>query len=425
MNPTDASRPFRRRDPWPAGEGDRSVALVHDWLTGMRGGEKCLEVLCDLFPGAHIFTLVYKMGSVSPAIAAHTVTTSFLQRIPLAATHYRYLLPLFPLAVEGLDLEGYRLVISTSHCAAKGVVPPPEACHVCYCLTPMRYVWDLFSAYFRRGPYRKIPAPVARIVTHYLRSWDVSSSTRVDHFLAVSKFVASRIRRYYARDASVLYPPVDCSRFAVSASSPKNYYLLVSAAAPYKRVDLALEAFAKLDRPLRVVGTISREDLARLRSFRRASISYAGWVSGDELAGLYADCKALVFPGEEDFGMAMVEAQASGRPVIAFGKGGALEAVRGIQVTRLGAIRPGRRRVPYTGVFFSEQTADSLARAVEAFESIEAHFDPEVIRSWAQRFDRPVFERGFLRCLQKVLAGRRSTSNAGDPLSARHVAPPR
>ena len=400
------------------------MALIHDWLTGMRGGEKCLEVLCDLFPRADIFTLVYRRGSVSPAIAAHTITTSFLQGIPLAATHYRYLLPLFPLAVEDLDLEGYTIVISTSHCAAKGVVPSPEACHLCYCLTPMRYVWDLFAAYFRRGPYRRIPAPVARIVSHYLRSWDVSSSTRVDHFLAVSRFVASRIRRYYARDAFVLYPPVDCSRFAVSASGPKNYYLLVSAAAPYKRVDLALEAFARLDRPLRVVGTISREDLARLRSYRRASISYAGWVSGDELAGLYADCRALVFPGEEDFGMAMVEAQAAGRPVIAFGRGGALEAVRGIQVERLGKIRSGRGGLPYTGIFFSEQSADSLASAVEAFESVEARFDPEAIRSWAQRFDRPVFEKEFLRFLQKVLAGRRSRSNAGPPASVRGAPPP-
>ncbi len=394
--------PVHNRSPHPVGEAQR-IALIHDWLTGMRGGEKCLEVLCRLFPSADIYTLFRRKGSVSPCISSHHITTSFLQRIPCVATHYRALLPLFPLAIEGFDLKEYHLIISTSHCVAKGVVPPAGALHVCYCLTPMRYIWDLYSDYVTPRAYKKIPASVARIISHYLRLWDSTSSARVDRFVASSNFVASRIRTYYRRDAIVIYPPVETSQFTISTSRPKRYYLLVGAAAPYKRSDLALEAFVQLDLPLRIVGSLPSEDLRRLRSWHAPNITYLGWVSHERLRELYAECKALVYPGVEDFGMAMVEAQSAGRPVIAFGRGGALEAVRGIDADQIETTHPRGWASRYTGIFFSEQTATSLIRAVQAFERVHDRFEPHEIRGWAQRFDRSVFEKHFIGYLQTIL----------------------
>lgn len=393
--------PLRARE-----ESKPRVALVHDWLTGMRGGERCLEVLCGLFPDADIYTLIYNRGAISQAIESHKISTSFLQAAPLLRRHYRYLLPFFPFAIEGFDLRRYPLIISSSHCVAKGIIPGPETVHICYCLSPMRYVWDMYFAYFSKAANTRFPRHLARVVSHYLRLWDASSSLRVDRFAAVSRFVASRIWRYYRRRSVVIYPPVECSRFFISDTPKKDYYLLISATAPYKGVDLAVEAFRRLERPLRIVGDMSSEDLQRVRLPKYGNISLSGWVSQEELVGLYANCRALIFPGEEDFGLVPVEAQAAGRPVIAYGKGGARESVKGIWTHQIQARSHKQRTAGYTGLFFATQTAESLAEAVQVFESVEEQFEPEEIKEWAHRFDRSLFEKHFLEFVGQTLKER-------------------
>jgi len=292
------------------------VALAHDWLTGMRGGERALEQLCLMFPDADIYTLFYLKGSVSPIIESHTIKPSFLQGFPFSRKHYRSYLPLFPVAIETFKLEGYDLVISTSHCVAKGIVPNPEAFHVSYCFTPMRYIWDRRFDYF--GGMGKIRGSAIALVLHYLRMWDVTTARRVGRFIAISEYVMKRIRAFYSRDASVIYPPVDCDRFRLS-NSVDDYYLLVSAFAPYKKMDQAILAFNKLGRRLLVVG--SGQEGKRLKSIAGKNVEFLGWVAEDDLPDLYARCRALIFPGVEDFGLVPVEVQASGRPVIAYGRG--------------------------------------------------------------------------------------------------------
>ena len=404
-------RPHRL--PVPTEEQGLNVALIHDWLTGMRGGEQCLEVLCSLFPQADIHTLFHCKGTVSERIESHAILTSFLQAVPALRSHYRYLLPLFPLAVEGFDLNEYSLVISSSHCVAKGVIPRRDAVHICYCFSPMRYIWDMYPLYFRNPAYKSVPARLASVISHYLRLWDVASSQRVDHFVAISKFVAARIRRYYRRESSVIYPPVNCSRFSISRGRTRDYYLLVSAEAPYKRIDLAIDAFRSLGRPLCIVGNMSSEDSQRCRLLKRKNISPLGWVPQEELEGLYAHCRALIFPGEEDFGMVPVEAQASGRPVIAYGRGGALESVKGLWSHQVKGMGSAEWKAGYTGLFFERPTATGLVEAVEAFESVEGRFDPDTINAWAQQFDTTIFERTFWGFVEHTLR-RRSIGPSGE-----------
>src|SRR5262245_39977326 len=299
------------------------VALVHDWLTGMRGGERCLEVFCELFPDADLYTLLHVPGSVSPVIERRRIVTSFIQRLPGAAQGYRRYLPLFPLAVSRFDLRGYDLVLSSSHAVAKSAPVPAHTPHVCYCFTPMRYVWDLYDDYFVRFagiPTRLLMPPLAAA----LRRWDRRTASRVRHFVAISRFVADRIRRAYGRSADVIYPPVDVSRFRIEETTG-DYYLVVSALAPYKRVDLAVEAASRLGRRLVVVGTGPEE--RRLRPLAGPHVEFLGWRDDADVADLYARCRALIFPAIEDFGITPLEAMASGRPVIALGRGGALETV--------------------------------------------------------------------------------------------------
>lgn len=357
------------------------TAIVHDWLTGMRGGEKVLEALCELFPDADLFTLLHIPGAVSGLIEKRRITTSFIQRLPLAKKRYRLYLPLFPLAVEGFDLKGYDLVISSSHCAAKGVIPGPNALHISYIHSPMRYVWDMYGEYF--GKARGLSGLLIRLFAHYLRLWDSSSSCRVDFFVANSNHVSKRIMRYYRRDSSVIYPPVDVSRFSIAEQATADYYLIVSAFAPYKRLDIAVEAFNALGKRLLIAGTGQEEK--RLKAMAGKNIEFLGWKSDTEVAKLYRNCRALVFPGEEDFGITPVEAMACGRPVIAYGKGGALETVRGLNAPE------GRGNSP-TGVFFYEQTAEALKDAVESFEANMRAFDPSSIRQSAMAFDKGVFK---------------------------------
>lgn len=382
--------------PQPSPEAPRT-ALVHDWLTGMRGGERCLQVLCGLLPRADLFTLFHARGKVDRDLEARGPRTSFLQRLPGVGRYYRYLLPAFPLAVEGFDLSGYARVVSVSHCVAKGVVPPPDSRHICYCLTPMRYVWDAYPLYFENERGHRLPRGPVRVLAHYLRLWDVAASRRVDEFVAVSRFVAERIRKYYGRRAEVIHPPVDWDGFRPVPAPARDFYLVVAADAPYKRLDLVLDAFSRLRRNVKIVGRVP--PLTRGGGGRPpAGVERLGWVRDEELRDLYANCRALVFPGAEDFGMAPVEAQAAGRPVIAFGRGGVLESVRGLRVADA---RAGRQDPwdGYTGVFFEEPSGRALADAVACFETLEERFDPEAVRQWARRFRRSRFEARWKRLL--------------------------
>ena len=302
------------------------VALVHDWLTGMRGGEKVLEVIASLFPEAPIYTLFHFPGSVSQALESHPIRTSFLQKAPRVRTRYRSYLPLFPVAIEELDLTGYDLVISSSTCVAKGVIPSPDAFHLCYCNSPMRYAWDQERAYFPRRD--GAAARLRSLALTALRSWDVASAARVNQFVANSSFVARRIRSYYGRDAEVLHPPVDVGYFTPGSARETRkeaYCLMVSALAPYKRVDLAIAACDRLGIELRIVG--DGPDRKRLEELAGPGTRFLGTVETRHLRDLYRGARLFLQPGVEDFGIACVEALACGTPVVAVAKGGVLDIV--------------------------------------------------------------------------------------------------
>ncbi len=355
------------------------VALVHDWLTGMRGGERCLEVFCELYPAADLFTLLHVPGSVSPVIERRRIVTSFVSRLPRAAARYRSYLPLFPAAMRSFDFSAYDLVLSSSHAVAKAARRRPGATHVCYCFTPMRYVWDLYGDYFgARAPLaaRLAMPPIAAA----LRRWDRRTSRRVDRFVAISRFVAERIRRVWDRDADVVYPPVDVGRFAIADEGPGDYYLVVAALVPYKRVDLAVAAATRMKRRLLVVG--AGPEARRLAAMAGPTVELLGWRSDAEIAQLYARCRAVLFPAREDFGIVPLEAMAAGRPVVAYGVGGATETVMGLDAS--GAAAP-------TGVFFREQRVESLVDAVTTLEANAHRFEPKALRARAEAFDRPLF----------------------------------
>lgn len=379
------------------------VAIVHDWLTGMRGGEKVLEVFCELYPDAHLHTLLHNRGTVSETIEGMDIRTSFIQKIPFAKDHYRNLLPLFPTAIERFDLSCYDLVISTSHCVAKGVVTPPGCLHISYIHTPMRYMWDLYDDYFAASPWFKRKA--VGLFAGYLRRWDVKSSGRADHMVANSNHIAGRIEKHYKRKASVIYPPVDCERFHIS-DEVEDYYLVVSAFVPYKRIDVAIEAFNRLGLPLKVVGGGGEEK--KLRAMAGPTIEFLGRLDGAALSERYAKCRALVFPGVEDFGIVPLEAMASGRPVIAYAKGGALETV----------VPPGGPGGEATGIFFHEQTPESLTAAVRDFEKNMDIFSPEKIREHTAAFDRARFKEEVRSYIEEKLEARGEEKGAQRELKA-------
>jgi glycosyltransferase involved in cell wall biosynthesis len=366
------------------------VALVHDWLTGMRGGERCLEVFCELFPDADLFTLLHVPGSVTPVIERRRLVTSFIQRLPRAAERYRSYLPLFPAAIRRFDLRGYELILSSSHAVAKSVRVPRGALHVCYCFTPMRYVWDLYGDYFGQGA-GALTRVLMPALAAWLRRWDRRTAAGVDHFVAISRFVADRIRRAYGREADVIYPPVDVARFRID-ETPGDFYLVVSALTPYKRIDLAVEAANRLARPLRVVGTGPEQ--RRLQAQAGPTVEFLGWRDDVEVADLYARCRALLFPAVEDFGIAPLEAMASGRPVIALGQGGALETV----------VPPGGAE-PATGLFFARQTVDDLTAAIRRLEDDPPRLEPKALRRRAETFDRPIFKERVRSYLDARRAG--------------------
>jgi glycosyltransferase involved in cell wall biosynthesis len=358
------------------------VAIVHYWFVSRRGGEHVVEALCELFPQADLFALVADPQMLSPQIQKHKLTTSFLQKLPGSRKWHRRLLPLYPLAVEQFDLRGYDLVISSESGPAKGVLTAPETCHICYCHTPMRYLWNLYQDYKDGSGLGTLSKLVFGLTAHYARLWDQASAARVDHFVANSHTVAARIRKYYRREAEVIYPPVKVSG-APMGGNVEDYYLAVGQLVNYKRVDLAIEACNQLGRKLRVVGV--GEEYKRLRRMAGKTVSFLGALSDEDLRKQYASCRALLFPGEEDFGIVPVEAQAAGRPVIALDKGGARETI-------IGAYQDAHA-VPEvsTGMFFGDPRAGSLVAAIRKFEAAERQFSPSFIRAHAERFDKKHF----------------------------------
>jgi glycosyltransferase involved in cell wall biosynthesis len=347
------------------------LALVHDWLSGMRGGEKVLEVVCERFPNAEIFTLVHVKGSVSPTIERLPIHTSFVQYLPFANRHYPRYLPLFPTAVEQFDLERFDQVLSISHCCVKAILKAPRALHICYCLTPMRYAWDQFDTYF--GPDRVGPmsSRLMRPVMARMARWDRDTAGRVDRYVAISHHVADRIGRYYNREASVVYPPVDTAFFHPERSEPERYALVVSALVPYKRIDLAIEACRQARVPLKIVG--DGPERSRLERSADGHAEFVGRVSNEAIRHLYRRAAVVLLPGEEDFGIAPLEAQACGRPVVALARGGALETVVHGE----------------TGALVNEPTADAFAESILA--TMSRTFDATVIRRHAERFSRERF----------------------------------
>lgn len=363
-------------------------ALVHDWLTFRGGAEKVLEAVLDLLPGAPVHTLVHNpaLFEGSP-IAKAEIRTSFLQRMPWAQRHYRSYLPLMPMAIEQFDLAGHDLIISLSDAVAHGVLTAPDQFHVNYIFTPMRYAWPLYHDYLRAAGLVSGPRSwAARLLLHNLRLWDRLAADRVDHFIAISEWVARRVERYYRREAEVVYPPVDVDRF--NPISPRgSYYMTVSRLVPYKKVDLIVEAFNQLDRPLLIVGEGPQED--RLKSMAGPNVELLGRVSESDLAHHLGRAKAFVYAAEEDFGIAPVEAMAAGCPVIAYGRGGVLESVEeGV-----------------TGLFFREPSATAIAAAIEEFEANEAAFRPQALRRAAARFSREIFDRSFRAALERAWDG--------------------
>jgi glycosyltransferase involved in cell wall biosynthesis len=360
------------------------VALVHDWLTGMRGGEKVLEAIAGIYPEADIFTLVHVGGSVSPLIEARRIRASFIQRLPAAGRLYRHYLPLFPIAVELFNLEGYDLVISSSHCAAKAAIRAPGARHICYCHSPMRYAWDQFGAYFGADRTGRLGERLYRPVLAWLARWDAATASRVHRFVANSRHVAARIARYYARRADVVYPPVDTEFFCPDGTAPGASALVVSALVPYKRIDLAIEACARAGVPLRIVG--EGPELARLQRIAGPGVTFSGWLPGEEIRAAYRQAGVVLLPGVEDFGIVPVEAQACGRPVVAVAEGGALETVvHGVT----GALVPGT-------------SPDDWAGAIRG--ALDARLPAEPIRLHALAFGRERFAQEIRAEVDRVLA---------------------
>ena len=382
------------------------LALVHDWLTGMRGGEKVLERIAVMFPEAPIHTLVWKRGSVSPAIESHPIRTSWLQHLPDAERRYRWFLPLYPRAIESFDLSAYDVVISTSHAAAKSARTRASAFHLSYVFTPMRYVWELESQYFPPGRFPWPLSAYVRATCARLRRWDAATASRPTVVLADSRHVADRIRRCWGREAEVLYPPVDVARL-VPGRGARDGYLLAGAFAPYKRPDLAIEACRRLGRRLVVAG--SGPDQARLQALAGPDVQFTGWVSDEQLAELFRGARALLFPGEEDFGIIPVEAMACGCPVIALGKGGAVETVgRGLDSAALARLAAGGVERAPGGVLFGDASVEGLMAAITRFEA--ESFDAKALHAFVLPFDAPRFDREFHAAFA---AGRAAAARSG------------
>jgi glycosyltransferase involved in cell wall biosynthesis len=360
------------------------LAIVHDWLTGMRGGERVLEALCTHFPDAELFTLIHLRGAVAPVVERHRIHTSIAQRFPAVRHYYRKCLPFYPALIEQFDLERFDVVISSSHCVAKSVLTRPDTVHICYCHTPMRYAWDQFDAYFGPGRLSPVASRLMRNVMASLARWDRDTAGRVDRYLTNSQHVAGRVRRYYNREALVVYPPVDTEFFHPDSAVPERFALVVSALVPYKRLEVAIDACRLARVPLKIVGTGPDRD--RLERRAAGGAEFLGWVLDDDLRQLYRRARVALMTGEEDFGIAPLEAQACGRPVVALGRGGARET-----------ILPGE-----TGILVDTAAAEAFAEAIGEIE--RRRFDPAVIRRHAERFSRARFAQQIDVVLQDTLA---------------------
>lgn len=365
------------------------IAIVHDWLTVYAGAERVLEQMLLCFPNADLFSLVdFLRDDQRDFLQGKQAKTSFIQGLPRARKSYRSYLPLMPLAIEQFDLTGYELVISSSHAIAKGVLTGPDQLHVCMCYSPMRYAWDLQHQYLKEsGLDRGIKGLAAKVMLHYMRLWDYRTANGVDEFIAISHFVARRIGKVYGREATVIYPPVDVDRFALHKDR-ENYYVTASRLVPYKRVDLIVDAFTQMpDKKLVVIG--DGPEIKKIKAMAGANISILGHQPFDILHRHLKNAKSFVFAAEEDFGIAPLEAQACGTPVIAYGKAGALETIRGLD-----AHEP-------TGIFFAKQSVADIVAAVDLFERQQSVFTPHHCRQNALRFSQAKFIRQFSEQISK------------------------
>ena len=370
------------------------LAIVHDWLTGIRGGERVLEALCAHYPDAELFTLIHVRGSQAPAVERHRIHTSVAQYIPGVRRSYRTGLLFYPALVEQFDLERFDVVISSSHCVAKSVITRPGTVHLCDCHTPMRYAWDQFDAYFGRRRLGPIGTRLMRSVMAGLARWDRDTAYRVDRYLTNSQYVADRVRRYYNRDALVVYPPVDTEFFHPDSAVPERFALVVSALVPYKRLDVAIDACRLARVPLKIVGT--GPDRARLEQRAGGAAEFLGWLSDGHLRQLYRRARFLLMTGEEDFGIAPLEAQACGRPVVALGRGGARESIVAGE----------------TGILVETPASEAFGDAIAELDRLT--FDPIAIRRQAERFSRQRFAEQIDAAVQDTLATahRRGASGA-------------
>jgi len=380
-------------------------AIVHDWIVDIGGAERCLESINRVFP-SDIYTLVCREESLRPlCIDPARVRTSFLQRFPQAAKRYRSYLPFFPFAVEQFDVSSYDVVISSSHAVAKGVLVNADQLHLCYCYTPMRYAWDLYHQYLNdTGLDRGMKGKIAKLILHYLRIWDLGTAQRVDHFIAISHYIARRIRRVYGRDATVIYPPVDIDKFALSERK-EDYYIAASRIVPYKKMDLIVESFNQMpEKRLVIIG--NGPDFNKVKGKAGRNIELLGYQPQEIMRKYLQQAKAFIFAAEEDFGILPIEAQACGTPVIAFGRGGVTETV----VPLSNALKRDHEAsyTPPTGIFFHEQTPGALSDAVQLFEQNEDRFTGSLIRKNAERFSRERFEKELKEFVERTIAGRRT-----------------
>jgi len=355
------------------------VAIVHDWLNQRGGAENVLEALLEMFPKAPIYTSIYWPNKMPEAYRSWDIRTSFMDRLPIIRKHHQPFLPLYPLAFEQFDLRDYDVVISNKSAFCHGVITGADTLHICYCLTPTRFLWDYIS-YIQREELSRIVCWALPPFLNYLRLWDKAAADRVDHFIAISQAVRQRIKKYYGRESVVIYPPVNTAHYNFTEGA-NDYFLIVSRLIPYKRIDLAVNAFNQLKLPLVIVG--EGRDMIRLQAIAKSNIKFLGRVPDDELRRILASCRAFIFPGLEDFGIAPVEAQAAGRPVIAYAGGGAVDTIiEGV-----------------TGTFFHEQTPQALADAVRSFD--DTLYDPAVIRNHAMKFDIEVFKKKLIQFIEE------------------------
>lgn len=373
------------------------TAIVHPWFLANGGAEHTVNALAAMYPEADIFTIFYNQGDLPPALQGRRISAVGMNWLPAKYRYYRYLLPWYPMAFESLDLRGYDLILSSDSCVTKGVLVDQDALHICYCHSPMRCLWD------QRVEFRSmLPAfarPVFSAATHYVRQWDFNAAQRVDHFIANSRNVAQRVQKFYRRPSTVIYPPVDTSQAALRQATG-DYYLSVGRLTDMKRIDILIDAVQSLGRKLVVVGT-GREE-RRLKALAGKNVEFLGHVSNETRQDLYANCRALLFAAHEDFGIVPIEAQAFGRPVIAYGVGGTLETVVDLN---------DRSSAAPTGIRFPQQTAASLSKAILRFEEMESRFDPEAIRRHALRFDSSVFVRRFSAFVDHAVQMHRSSTS--------------